>query len=170
VADFDTLPTDSAIDGWSLTDGARLTTAAQPTAVDRSARLDGDGIRTACHSLDVDVAWLEVTFMLDRVDAGEVAALSLTLADGTTHRLTISGGEAIAAPATEPVMLDARRWYRWEVVLGAEDVRMGVLAADGTLLSEATTDAVTVARATEFCLTAAPSARLYLSDLTVETR
>jgi hypothetical protein len=170
VADFDTLPTDSEIEGWTLSGGARLTTAAQPTAVDRSARLDGDGIRTACHTLDVDLAALAVTFMLDRVGDGEVAALSLALGDGTTHRLTVAEGEAMAAPATKPVVLDAGRWYRWEVALGDEDVRMGVLAADGTRLTEVSTDAVADRRATEFCMTAAPSARLFLSDLTVEIR
>lgn len=179
VMDFDMLPTGSRIDGWTLTAGARLETAAQPTAVDRSARLDGEGSATACQDLDIELSGLEdielaglgATFMIDSVPEGEVTLLALALDDGSTHRLTPTDGNATAIATGQAVALEPGTWYRWVVVNGDEGSHLRLLAADGTLLTDAVVPRRAAnARATQFCMTAAPSTRLYLSDLTVEIR
>jgi hypothetical protein len=171
VVDFDALATDSPIDGWALSDGARLLTAAQPTAVDRSARLDGEGAATACQELDIEMARFRATFMIDRVPAGEVAVLTLRLDGGSDHRLTVTDGRATTAPAGEAVALEPYRWYRWEVTYQEDVVRLALLRVDGTVLTEdASRPQASEPRATEFCMTAAPQTRLYLSDLTLEAR
>jgi hypothetical protein len=171
VADFDLLATGSPIGGWTLTDGATLVTAARPTALDRSARLDGDGVRTACQDLDVELGQLTATFMIDRLPDGDVTLLALAVDDGSTHRLTVIDGEATASPDSKPVALEAGRWYRWAVASGDDGVRVGLVDDEGAVLTEATSGGATPeARATAFCMTAGTSTRLYLSDLTVETR
>jgi hypothetical protein len=170
VADFDMLPTGSELDGWTLTEGARLDTAARPTAVDRSARLAGERSATACQALDIELATLEATFMIDGLPEGEVTLLALALDGGSEHRLTLTDGSATAIPTGDAVALQAGTWYRWAAVNGDEGLQLRLLTADGTLLTEATAPQDEGnARATEFCMTAAPSTRLYLSDLTVET-
>jgi hypothetical protein len=166
VVDFDTLATNSRIDGWTLTDGARLRSAVLPTAVDRSARLH-DG--TACHELQLDVAELEATFMLARLPEGEVAALVLELRDGSTHRVMISDEQVTLVPGGEPVPIEAGRWYRWRLAIADVGVRAEVLAVDGTTLSQATSGPGPDPRATDFCMTVAPAAALHLSDLAVGT-
>jgi hypothetical protein len=171
VADFDMLPTDSRIDGWTLTDGARLETAAQPTAVDRSARLDGEETATACQDLDIELAALDATFMLDDVPEGQVTLLALALDDGSTHRLTLDEGRATAIASGRAVPLEPGAWYRWVVEHGDDGLRLRLLSADGTPLTEGVTPPDSASsRAIEFCMTVAASARLYLSDLTVEIR
>jgi hypothetical protein len=120
--------------------------------------------------LDIELAQLTATFMIDRLPDGEVTLLALALDDGSAHRLTVINGEGIAAPASEPVALEAGRWYRWAVASGDDAVRVGLSDDEGTVLTEATSPRETQgARASEFCMTAAMSTRLYLSDLTVET-
>jgi hypothetical protein len=170
AVDFDLLPTGSRVDGWTLSAGARLVTAAQPTAVDRSARLDGEESATACQGLDIELAELEATFMIDSVPEGEVTLLALAFGGGT-HRLTLTDGRATESATSQAVALEPGTWYRWAVVNGEEGFQLRLLAADGTPLTEPTTPRQEPnARATQFCMTAAPSTRLYLSDLTVEIR
>ncbi len=165
--DFDSLATNSEIEGWDLTDGARFTTAVQPTAVDRSARLQ-DG--TACHALDVDVAELDATFMVDATPQGEASTIAVELGDGTVLRLTINNGQATVADGAEPVALEAGRWYGWRLAFSADEALAEILAPDGSVLSADRAVVALDARATEVCLTAAPSTSLYLSDLAVGTR
>ncbi|MGH2429209.1 MAG: hypothetical protein ACRDGV_10085 [Candidatus Limnocylindria bacterium] len=171
VSDFDLLPTNSRIDGWTLTEGARLETAAQPTAVDRSARLDGAGTAIACQDLDIELSMLEAVFMVDSVPPGQVTLLTLALEGGSTQRLTLTDGSATLAATGQPVELESGIWYGWAVTNGGEGFRTSLLAADGTLLADAVTPVREGdARATEFCMTAAPSTRLYLSYLRLEAR
>ena len=171
VADFDTLPTGSAIEGWKLNEGASLDTAARPTAIDRSARLAGEGTATACQDLDIELAKLEATFMLESLPDGEVTVLALALDGGSEHRLTLTDGSATTIPTGEAVALQTGTWYRWAAVSGDEGMQLRLLTADGGLLTEASAPVDEgSSRATEFCMTAAPSTRLFLSDLIVETR
>ena len=117
----------------------------------------------------IDVSRFEATFMLDRVPAGEVAVLTLRLDGGSDHRLTVTDGRATTAPAGEAVALEPYRWYRWEVTYQEDVVRLALLRVDGTVLTEDASQAQ-MSRATEFCMTAAPQTRLYLSDLTLEAQ
>ncbi len=168
VVDFDLLPTGTPIDGWTLSAGGRLEAAAQPTAVDRSARLDGEGGATACQDLDLELAGLEATFMIDGLADGELTLLALALDEGSTYSLTLNdeGGRLVAGG--QSIELVPGTWYRWVFVSGDGGYEQRLLAADGTLLAEAAAAGQTSARATEFCMTAARATRLYLSDLTVE--
>jgi hypothetical protein len=165
--DFDSLATNSEIEGWDLTDGARFTTAVQPTAVDRSARLQNG---TACHALDVDVAELDATFMVDGTPPGEASTIAVEVGDGTVVRVTISNGQATVADGAEPVVLESGRWYGWRLAFSGDEVLAEILAPDGSVLSADRAVVALGARASRVCLTAGSSSSLYLSDLAVGTR
>jgi hypothetical protein len=169
VADFDLLPTDSEVDAWSPSDGARLVVAAVPTAVDRSARLEGVGRASACLDLDVAFSSFDVLFMLDAVPPGGVTLLTLELDDGSTQRVSLSDGGATVAALGDAVALDARAWYRWAVGRTDEGLRMSLATTDGSPLAEAVAPGPDAdARASEFCMATIASSRLYLNEMNVE--
>lgn len=170
VTDFDMLPTGSPIDGWTLSADGRLETAAQPTAVDRSARLEGEGGATACQDLDVELALLEANFMIDSLAEGDVTLLALAMDGGSTYRLQLADGSASLFDSAHHIELEPGAWYRWMIRSANEGEELRLLAADGTLLAEERRPEGANARATEFCMTAPPHTRLYLSELTVEMR
>ncbi|MGH2380226.1 MAG: hypothetical protein ACRDG7_03275 [Candidatus Limnocylindria bacterium] len=169
VADFDLLPTDSEIAAWSSSDGARLVVAAVPTAVDRSARLEGVGRASACLDLDVAFSSFDALFLLDAVPPGGVTLLTLELDDGSTQRVSLSDGGATVAALGDAVELEARAWYRWVVSRTSAGLGMSLQTADGSPLAEAVApgpdDGV---RASEFCMATIASSRLYLNEMNVE--
>lgn len=168
--DFDLLPTDSEVEGWSLSDGARLLVAPLPTAVDRSARLEGTGRASACRDLGLPFSTFEVVFMLDAVPAGGTTLLRLETDRGSGRRVSLSDGRASVAVIGEAVELEARTWYRWVVRNVGEDVLTSLRSADGSSLAEAVAPGGRPgAHATEFCMTTLASSRLYLNQLNVET-
>ena len=169
VTDFDLLPTDSEVEAWSLSDGARLLVAALPTAVDRSARLQGIGLASGCTDLGVAFSTFEVMFMLDAVPAGGVTLLNLEIDDGSAQRVSLSDGHATVAASGDPVEPQARTWYRWVVRSAGEEVRTSLRSADGNPLAEAAAPRLDPgARATEFCMTTLAPSRLYLNEINVE--
>ncbi|MGH2417351.1 MAG: hypothetical protein ACRDFY_03370 [Candidatus Limnocylindria bacterium] len=169
VADFDLLPTDSTVEGWSSSDGARLMVAAVPTAVERSARLEGVGRASACLDLDVALASFEALFLLDAIPPGGVTLLTLELDDGSTQRVSLSDGGATLAALGDAVELEARAWYRWVVSRTGEGLRMSLQTADGSPLAEAVAPGRDEgARASEFCMATIAPSRLYLNEMNVE--
>ena len=170
VTDFDLLPTDSEVEGWSLNDGSRLVVAARPTAVDRSARLEGVGRASACRDLGVAFSTFEILFMLDAVPAGGVTMLNLEIDGGSAQRVSLSDGRATVAAIGDGVELEARTWYRWVVRNAGDDVSTSLHSADGSPLAEAVAPGLRPgAHATEFCMTTLESSRLYLNQMNVET-
>ncbi|MGQ0608851.1 MAG: hypothetical protein ACT4OQ_10375 [Chloroflexota bacterium] len=169
VADFDLLATDSLVDGWAQSDGAALVVAAVPNAVDRSARLEGVGRASACLDLDVAFSSFDALFMLDAVPPGGVTLLTLELDDGSTQRVSLSGGGATVAALGDAVELEARAWYRWVVSRTGVGLRMSLQTADGSPLAEAVAPGPDEgARASEFCMATIASSRLYLNEINVE--
>ena len=170
VADFDLLYTDSEVESWSTSVSARFVVAAVPDAADRSARLDGARLTRACHDLDIRFSALEATFMLDAVPLAGLTLLRLDLDDGAAPQVSMSHGRATVASTDGGSMLEAHTWYRWLVRRDAAGLRLSLLGPDGAILSEFVAPAVTEgARATEFCVATRAPARLYLTELKLET-
>jgi hypothetical protein len=171
VTDFDLLPTGSEVEGWSLSDGARLTVAAMPTAVDRSARLEGIGRASACRNLGVAFSDFEIIFMLDAVPTGGVTLFNLDIDGGSAQSVSLTDGRVTVAGIGDAVELEARTWYRWVVRSARDEVRMSLQSADESLLAEAVAPGLDPgAQAMEFCMTTlAPSSRLYLTQMNLET-
>lgn len=170
VTDFDVLPTGSEVEGWSVSDGARLQVAALPTAVDRSARLEGTGRASACRDLGVAVSNFEIMFMLDAVPAGGVTLFNLDVDDGSAQSVSLTDGRVTVAAIGDAVELEARTWYRWVVRSARDEVRMSLHSADDSPLAEAVATGLDPgAQATEFCMTTLAPSRLYLTEMNVET-
>lgn len=170
LTDFDLFATDSEVEGWSTGISARLVVAAVPNAADRSAQLDGTRLSRACRDLDIRFSALEATFMFDAVPTAGLTVLRLALDDGTAPRLSLSDGRATVAITDDGSMLEADTWYRWLVHRDGTGLEMSLLAPDGMVLSNAVAPAVDEGtRATEFCMGSRAPARLYLTELKLET-
>ena len=170
LADFDLLYTDSEVDSWSTSVSARFVVAAVPDAADRSARLDGGRLTRACRDLDIRFSALEATFMLDAVPAAGLTLLRLDLDDGAGPQVSMSHGRATVASMGGGSMLEANTWYRWLVRRDDAGLRLSLLGPDGEVLSESVAPAVAEGtRATEFCVATRAPARLYLTELKLET-
>lgn len=165
--DFDTLPTESVVQGWTVTSDDRLNVAAVPTAVDRSARLEGGGDSAACHPIGFAIGTFEATFMVDTVSAGGLA-LAIDFDDGSVLEITVADSEASMGEWPGPVAVDAGDFYRWEVSRAAGGYRATLFDEGGDRLAVA--EAVPGGEhATAVCMSVIAPARAYLDELRVET-
>lgn len=163
---FDELPIGAQVEAWSVAEGAVLSAAAQPTAVDRSIRLAATSRANACRDIGASISTLTADIMVDQLPPEEVSVVSLELEGGATVGVTVGPDGATLGESATPIAIQPRAWYRWTVVAGDGAIGATLTGSDGSELAE--TEASAPDHATSFCLATVSPARVHLDSISVE--